>query len=93
MKNNDYMDLLLNQTIGQFIRKERERQSLTLDQLAKKSGVSKQNIYYYEIARNRIKLDKFMKICEALCLNPSDVFDKIALEYIKMSKGLSDDNG
>jgi len=88
MNNKEYVDFILNQTIGILIRKEREKNNLTLDQLAKKSGVSKQNIYYYEIARNRVKLDKFLKICEALDLNPSEIFDKIALEYIKMSKGI-----
>ena len=88
MNNKEYVDFILNQTIGILIRKEREKNNLTLDQLAKKSGVSKQNIYYYEIARNRVKLDKFLKICNALCLNPNEVFDKIALEYIKISKGV-----
>ena len=46
MDNKDYIDILLNKIIGNYIRKERENKELTLEQLAKKSGVSKQNIYY-----------------------------------------------
>ena len=50
MENKEYIDFTLNQTIGNIIRKEREKQNLTLDQLAKKSGVSKQHIYYLTVS-------------------------------------------
>lgn len=83
MDKQDYIDILLNKIIGNFLRREREKQSLTLEQLAKKSGISKQNIYYYEIARNRIKLEKFIKICKALNLDTSASLDLINIEYIK----------
>ncbi len=86
MDNKDYMDIVLNKIIGNYIRKERENKKLTLEQLANKSGVSKQNIYYYEIARNRIKVEKFVKICNALDLDPGHTLDLINLEYIKNSK-------
>lgn len=86
MDKQDYIDILLNKTIGIFLRKERERQNLSLEQLSKKSGVSKQNIFYYEIARNRIKVDKFIKICNALGLDPSNTLDLINIEYIKLTK-------
>lgn len=86
MDKQDYIDILLNKTIGIFLRKERERQDLSLEQLSKKSGVSKQNIFYYEIARNRIKVDKFIKICNALGLDPSNTLDLINIEYIKSTK-------
>lgn len=86
MNNNEYLDDILNKMAGSYIRKEREKQQLTLEQLAKKSGVSKQNIYYYEIGRNRIKIDKYYKICEALNLNVVEILEKVALEYIKLSK-------
>lgn len=86
MDNKDYIDILLNKIIGNYIRKERENKELTLEQLAKKSGVSKQNIYYYEIARNRIKVEKFIKICKALELDPGYTLDLINLEYIKKAK-------
>ncbi len=86
MDKYEYVDTTMNKTIGNLFRLERERHNLTLEQLASKSGVSKQNIYYYEIGRNRIKLDKFLKLCEALELDPNEVFDKIAYEYFKMIK-------
>ena len=86
MDSKDYIDILLNKIVGNYIRKERENKKWTLDQLAKKSGVSKQNIYYYEIARNRIKIEKFVKICNALDLDPGHTLDLINLEYIKNCK-------
>lgn len=86
MKNSEYLDELLNKMAGAEIKKEREKQCLTLEQLAKKSGVSKQNIYYYEIGRNRIKMDKYILICEALGLSVIEILEKVALEYIKLSK-------
>ena len=83
MDEKDYMDVLLNKIIGDFIQKKRKSQKLTLEELAKKSGLTKQNIYYYEIARNRIKLEKFIKICKALNLEPSAALDSINMEYLK----------
>lgn len=84
--NNEYLDELLNKTAGFIIKKEREHQQLTLEDLSKKCGVSKQNIYYYEIGRNRIKVDKYIKICNALDLDVNEILNKVALEYIKLSK-------
>lgn len=86
MYNDEYLDELLNKTAGGIIKKERERQQLTLEQLSKKCGVSKQNIYYYEIGRNRIKVDKYIKICNALDLDVNEILNMVALEYIKLSK-------
>ena len=86
MNDNEYLDDLLNKMAGNEIKKERDKQRLTLEQLSKKCGVSKQNIYYYEIGRNRIKIDKYIKICEALGLNYIEILEKVALEYIKLSK-------
>lgn len=83
MNNKDYIDSVLNKIIGDTIHHEREKRNLTLEQLAKKAGLTKQNIYYYEIARNRIKVEKFIKICNALELDPSKTLDFINLEYIK----------
>lgn len=86
MNDNEYLDDLMNKMAGSIIRKERERQGLTLEQLSKKADVSKQNIYYYEIGRNRIKMDKYMKICKALNISVVEILEKVALEYIKLSK-------
>lgn len=86
MKNSEYLDDLLNKMAGNEIKKEREKQNLTLEQLAKKCNVSKQNIYYYEIGRNRIKVDKYIKICQALGIDYIEILEKVALEYIKLSK-------
>lgn len=86
MSENDYIDSILNKCIGILIKNEREKRNWTLEQLATRSGVSKQNIYYYEIGRNRVKLGKFMKICDALGLDPAQTLDIINLEYIKQTK-------
>lgn len=86
MFDYEYLDELLNKRAGAIIKKERERQDLSLEQLSSKSGVSKQNIYYYEIGRNRIKVEKYIKLCNALNLDFKEVLEKISLEYIKLSK-------
>lgn len=86
MSENDYIDSILNKCIGTLIKNEREKKQWTLEQLATKSGVSKQNIYYYEIGRNRVKLNKFIKLCNALEIDPAQTLDIINLEYIKQTK-------
>lgn len=86
MSENDYIDSILNKCIGNLLKAEREKRQWTLEQLATKSGVSKQNIYYYEIGRNRVKLGKFIKLCYALELDPAQTLDMINLEYIKQTK-------
>lgn len=88
MNTNKYLDSSLNEIIGRTIRLEREKQGLSLEDLSKKMNgkIKRQNIAYYESARSRIKLSKFIMICEALGLNPADIFDDINIKYFKNAK-------
>lgn len=88
MNTNKYIDSQLNEILGRALRLEREKQGLSLGDLSKKLGgkIKRQNLAYYECARSRLKLSKFIMICEALGLNPSDLFDEINLKYLKDAK-------
>lgn len=88
MNTNKYIDSQLNEILGRTLRLEREKQGLSLEDLSKKLGgkIKRQNLAYYECARSRLKLSKFIMICEALGLNPGEVFDDINIKYIKNAK-------
>lgn len=88
LKNNKYLDSSLNEVIGMTLKHEREKQNLSLEDLSKKMNgkIKRQNIAYYESARSRIKLSKFILICNALGLDPGEVYDEINVKYLKNSK-------
>lgn len=88
LNTNKYLDSSLNEIIGRTIRLEREKQGLSLEDLSKKMNgkIKRQNIAYYESARSRIKLSKFIMICDALGLNPAEIFDDINIKYLKNAK-------
>ena len=88
MDNKEYLDSSLNEVIGMVLKREREKQGLSLEELSNrmKGKIKRQNIAYYENARSRIKLSRFLMICEALRLDPNEVFDEINLKYFKNAK-------
>ena len=88
MNTNKYIDSQLNEILGRALRIEREKQGLSLEDLSKKLGgkIKRQNLAYYETARSRLKLSKFIMICEALQLDPAEVFDEINMKYFKNAK-------
>ena len=88
MNANKYIDSQLNEILGRTIRMEREKQGLSLEDLSKKMGgkIKRQNLAYYECARSRLKLSKFIMVCDALGLNPSELFDDINMKYFKNAK-------
>lgn len=67
---------------------EREKQGLSLEDLSKKlcGKIKRQNLAYYECARSRLKLSKFIMICEALQRDPGELFDEINMKYFKNAK-------
>ena len=85
---DDYLDSSLNKIIGSVLKREREKQELSLEDLSKRMNgkIKRQNIAYYENARSRLKLNKFLMICEALHLDPNEVFDEINIRYFKNAK-------
>ena len=91
---NEYLDSSLNEIIGNVLKREREKQGLSLEDLSKRMNnkIKRQNIAYYENARSRLKLNKFLMICEALHLNPNEVFEEINMKYFKNAK-IGDING
>lgn len=57
-------------TVGETIRYHRQLLNMTMDELAKKVGTTKQNIYRYEKDIVNIPLDKFSRIADALGVEP-----------------------
>ena len=80
------LDYNFNLVTGIYLRKQRERIGMTLDDLAKRCRTTRQNIFKYETNKSRIKLDMFISICYALQLDPAEAYDEIVKET--ESKGI-----
>lgn len=76
-KKDKDLDYTFNLVAGEYIRKIRELQNLTLEQLAVRVRTTRQNIFKYETNKSRIKVDMFISICYALQLDPGQAFDTI----------------
>lgn len=85
---DDYIDSVFNNVVGSVLKKEREKQNVSLEELAKKINykVKRQTLFYYETGRSKIKVGTFIEICNALHLNPEEVLEEINLKYLKHSK-------
>lgn len=83
---DSYMDSTLNKIIGETLKREREKANLSLEQLANKLPISRQTLSTYESGRSKIKISMFLAICNALNVNPTELFDEINLRYYKNAK-------
>lgn len=88
ISSEEYIDSSFNNTVGSVLKKEREKQNISLEELARKINykVKRQTLFYYETGRSKIKVSTFIDICNALHLNPEDVFDEINMMYLKNSR-------
>lgn len=88
MEKNEYLDSKLNEVIGSILKREREKQNLSLEELSNRMNnkIIRQNLHNYENARTRLKLSRFLMICEALHLDPNEVFEEINIKYFKNAK-------
>lgn len=71
------LDYNFNVIVGEYLRKIRELQGLSLEQVAVRVRTTRQNIYKYESGQSRLKVDMYKSICYALNLDPSQTFDTI----------------
>lgn len=87
-RTNDYIDAELNKVVGEVLKKYREQQGLSLEELSNRMNnkIIRQNLHNYENARTRLKLSRFIMICEALHLDPAEVFNEINMKYLKNAK-------
>lgn len=67
-----FMDI---KEIGQRIRKLREGQHITQDQLAAKMDVSRATVSHWEAGNRVIPLDEFLKLSAILGVNPAHLID------------------
>ncbi|MFT3839253.1 MAG: response regulator [Myxococcaceae bacterium] len=66
----------LNQAVGRIIRDLRKKQRLTLEQLAKRSGLSVSAISQFERAESSPSVSSLYKIASAFGINVRDLFPK-----------------
>ena len=87
INSEDYLDSSFNITVGSVLKKEREKQNISLEELAKKINykVKRQTLFYYETGRSKIKVSTFVEICNALHLKPEEVYEEINMKYLKNS--------
>lgn len=83
-----YMDSLLNKIIGETLKKYREKNKISLEELSKRinNKVSRQTLSTYELGRSKIKISMFVDICNALGVSPNDLVEEISMKYFKNAK-------
>lgn len=80
---NDNIDSKFNKIAAQIIRKYREQKNLSLEEVTKKmkTPISRQSLYKYENNLARMKNHIFIDICNALGIDPNEIYDEINNEY------------
>lgn len=71
------LDYKFNLIAGEYLRKIRELQNLTMEQVAVRVRTTRQNIYKYETGQSKLKVDMFISICYALSLEPEQTYEAI----------------
>ena len=82
-KRQKELDYAFNIVVGEYLRKIRELQNLTLEQVAVRVRTTRQNVYKYETGMSRLKVDMFISICYALNLDPAITYEEILEETKK----------
>lgn len=86
----DNIDSKFNKIAAQIIRKYREQKGLSLEEVTKKmkTPISRQSLYKYENNLARMKNHIFIDICNALGIDPNEIYNEINDEYtISNNKG------
>ena len=83
-----YMDSLLNKIIGETLKKYREKNKISLEELSKRinNKVYRHTLSNYELGRSKIKISMFVDICNALGVSPNDLVEEISMKYFKNAK-------
>ena len=93
--NDETLDLLFNETASKTIKKYREEANMSLeDVVAKmKNPVSRQMLFKYENNLARMKNKVFIDICNALNINPDEIFYEINSKSVSLANQLSNQIG
>lgn len=86
MATQDYNNLMM---IGKRIKRLRESQELSIEDLAKRAEVNKNTIVRLEKGEKKVSLDTIIKVCEELNTSITKLFEGKPVEDIdyKMSEG------
>lgn len=63
--------------LAQFIRRHRIISGVSQAQLARRLGITFQQVQKYERGTNRIHFGRFLEICDALGASPQDVIEEV----------------
>lgn len=93
--NDETLDLLFNETASKTIKKYREEANMSLEDVVSKmkNPVSRQMLFKYENNLARMKNKVFIDICNALNINPDEVFYEINSKSISFANQLSNQIG
>lgn len=93
--NDETLDLLFNETASKTIKKYREEANMSLEDVVSKmkNPVSRQMLFKYENNLARMKNKVFIDICNALNINPDEVFHEINSKSISFANQLSNQIG
>lgn len=85
------IDYLFNEIAAKTIKKYREKLGLSLEEVAKrmKTPISRQSLYKYENNLARMKNTIFIDICNALKIDPAEVFQEINEKLLHSAGKLS----
>lgn len=80
---NEERDLPRLQEIGGFLKKLREEQGLSMDQLASRCDLTKSNISNIENGKKDFNFSTFLEYAKGLRLHPKDLLDSkfIFIDY------------
>ena len=70
-----YVNMKIKKLLGKQIKEKRLQQSLTQEQLAEKIGISPKSLSQIELGNNFVSAENMEKICSALKISPSKLFD------------------
>lgn len=62
-----------NSAIGAWLMNERNKQELSLQDVANRLGVSRSAVYYWEVGRRTIYAENMIKYCNVLGVDPADL--------------------
>lgn len=73
------IDYLFNEIASKTIKKYREQKGMSLEEVVRKmeNPISRQSLFKYENNLARMKNNIFIDICQALCIDPNEIFTEI----------------
>lgn len=72
--------MTMNEQIGSLMRAERKRARMTLDEVAKRMGKTKNTISYLELGKTKITVDDLKAFCNIVGCSWIEILNKVSDE-------------